>query len=84
MLYNPRVGAVTGNPRFAHVLPWWVKFRLASIPQLWFDQADPAYLWKRIYRFRCYAAFRRSALAEVGYWSDDMITKILILAGSCS
>ncbi len=28
-----------------------------------------------IYRFRVIAAFRRSALAEVGYWSDDMITE---------
>ncbi len=84
MLYNPRVGAVTGNPRIRHVLPWWVKFRLASIPQLLVCQANPAYLWKRIYRFRCYCRIRRSALAEVGYWSDDMITEDLILAGSCS
>ncbi len=34
MLYNPRVGAVTGNPRIRTRSTPWVKFRLASIPQL--------------------------------------------------
>ena len=55
MLYNPRVGAVTGNPR--------IRTRSTLVGKnsgwrvflnYWFDQANPAYLWKRIYRFRCY------------------------------
>lgn len=71
-----RVGAVTGNPRIrTRSTLVGKKFRLASIPQLWFDQADPAYLWKRIYRFRCYCRISSQRPGEVGYWSDDMITE---------
>ncbi len=75
MLYNPRVGAVTGNPRIRTRSTTVGKIQVGEYSSPLFDQADPAYLWKRIYRFRCYCRISSQRPAEVGYWSDDMITE---------
>lgn len=73
MLYNPRVGAVTGNPR--------IRTRSTLVGKIQVGEYSSIIgLIKRIYGnvftvSGVIAAFRRSALAEVGYWSDDMITE---------
>ncbi len=73
MLYNPRVGAVTGNPR--------IRTRSTLVGKIQVGEYSSIIgLIKRTYGnvftvSGVIAAFRRSALAEVGYWSDDMITE---------
>lgn len=73
---NPRVGAVTGNPR--------IRTRSTLIGQIQVGEFSSIIgLIKRTQRVygRIFsvsgvvAAFRRSALDEVGYWSLDMITE---------
>lgn len=76
LLANPRVGAVTGNPR--------IRTRSTLIGRIQVGEFSSIIgLIKRTQRVYgqvftvsgVIAAFRRRALAEVGYWSDDMITE---------
>lgn len=76
LIENPRVGAVTGNPR--------VRTRSTLIGRIQVGEFSSIIgLIKRTQRVygRVFtvsgvvAAFRRSALDRVGYWSPDMITE---------
>lgn len=76
MLRNPRVGAVTGNPR--------VRTRSTLVGRIQVGEFSSIIgLIKRTQRIYGHlftvsgviAAFRRSALHQVGYWSSDMITE---------
>ncbi|MBB3322846.1 poly-beta-1,6-N-acetyl-D-glucosamine synthase [Atlantibacter sp. RC6] len=76
LLQFPRVGAVTGNPR--------IRTRSTLIGRVQVGEFSSIIgLIKRTQRIYgqvftvsgVIAAFRRSALAEVGYWSPDMITE---------
>ena len=76
LLNLPRVGAVTGNPR--------IRTRSTLIGRLQVGEFSSIIgLIKRAQRVYGHiftvsgvvAAFRRTALADVGYWSPDMITE---------
>ncbi|MBJ7221296.1 MULTISPECIES: poly-beta-1,6-N-acetyl-D-glucosamine synthase [unclassified Brenneria] len=76
LIDNPRVGAVTGNPR--------VRTRSTLIGRVQVGEFSSIIgLIKRTQRIYgmiftvsgVVAAFRRRALADVGYWSPDMITE---------
>ncbi len=76
LLKFPRVGAVTGNPR--------IRTRSTLIGRLQVGEFSSIIgLIKRAQRVYGHvftvsgviAAFRRTALAEAGYWSNDMITE---------
>lgn len=76
LLDNPRVGAVTGNPR--------VRTRSTLIGRIQVGEFSSIVgLIKRTQRVYgqvftvsgAVAAFRRSALVRVGYWSLDMVTE---------
>ncbi|MEH2922039.1 poly-beta-1,6-N-acetyl-D-glucosamine synthase [Samsonia erythrinae] len=76
LINNPRVGAVTGNPR--------IRTRSTLIGRIQIGEFSSIIgLIKRTQRVYgkvftvsgVIAAFRRSALADVGYWSTDMITE---------
>lgn len=76
MIDNPRVGAVTGNPR--------VRTRSTLIGRIQVGEFSSIIgLIKRTQRIYgqiftvsgVIAAFRRRALNDVGYWSPDMITE---------
>lgn len=76
LLNHPRVGAVTGNPR--------IRTRSTLIGRVQVGEFSSIIgLIKRTQRVYgqvftvsgVIAAFRRRALAEVGYWSPDMITE---------
>lgn len=76
MIDNPRVGAVTGNPRVR------TRSTLAGIVQVG-EFSSSIGLIKRTQRVYgqvftvsgVISAFHRSALARVGYWSLDMVTE---------
>ncbi|QFY43888.1 poly-beta-1,6 N-acetyl-D-glucosamine synthase [Candidatus Methylospira mobilis] len=75
-LKNPRVGAVTGNPRIRTRSTLLGKIQVGEFSAI-------VGLIKRAQRFygRLFtvsgviAAFRKSALHSVGYWSNDMVTE---------
>jgi len=76
LIFNPRVGAVTGNPR--------IRTRSTLIGQIQVGEFSSIIgLIKRTQRVYgqvftisgVVAAFRRPALDRVGYWSSDMITE---------
>ncbi|MCL2895097.1 poly-beta-1,6-N-acetyl-D-glucosamine synthase [Brenneria tiliae] len=76
LIDNPRVGAVTGNPR--------IRTRSTLIGRIQVGEFSSIIgLIKRTQRVYgmiftvsgVVAAFRRRALADVGYWSSDMITE---------
>lgn len=76
LLENPRVGAVTGNPR--------IRTRSTLVGRVQVGEFSSIIgLIKRTQRVYgqvftvsgVIAAFRKRALAEVGFWSNDMITE---------
>lgn len=75
MIDNPRVGAVTGNPRIRTRSTLIGKVQVGEFSSIIGLIKRTQRVYGGVYRFRVIAAFRRSALADVGYWSDDMITE---------
>lgn len=73
---NPRVGAVTGNPRVANrrsLLSKMQAIEFASIVSL---QRRGARVWGKILTMSgVVGAFHRSALADVGFFSPEMATE---------
>lgn len=76
LLKNPRVGAVTGNPR--------IRTRSTLVGRIQVGEFSSIIgLIKRTQRIYgqvftvsgVVAAFRKRALAEVGFWSNDMVTE---------
>ncbi|XNM51249.1 glycosyltransferase family 2 protein [Escherichia coli] len=76
MLYNPRVGAVTGNPRIRTRCTLVGKIQVGEYSSIIGLIERTQRIYGNVFTVSgVIAAFRRSALAEVGYWSDDMITE---------
>jgi biofilm PGA synthesis N-glycosyltransferase PgaC len=73
---NPRVGAVTGNPRIRNrgsLLTRIQTGEFSSVVGL-IKRAESAY--GRLFSVSgCIAAFRHAAVQEVGYWGTDMATE---------
>jgi biofilm PGA synthesis N-glycosyltransferase PgaC len=73
---HPRVGAVTGNPRIRNRSTLLGKIQVGEFSAIvgMIKRAQRAY--GRIFTISgVIAAFRKSALHDVGYWSPDMITE---------
>ncbi|XTZ39278.1 poly-beta-1,6-N-acetyl-D-glucosamine synthase [Salmonella enterica] len=76
MLFNPRVGAVTGNPRIRTRSTLVGKVQVGEFSSIIGLIKRTQRIYGNVFTVSgVIAAFRRSALAEVGYWSDDMITE---------
>ncbi|WP_024557842.1 poly-beta-1,6-N-acetyl-D-glucosamine synthase [Franconibacter pulveris 1160] len=76
LLQHPRVGAVTGNPRIRTRSTLVGRVQVGEFSSI----IGPIKRTQRIYGqvftvSGVIVAFRRRALAEVGYWSPDMITE---------
>jgi len=75
-LHNPRVGAVTGNPRVRNRSTLMGRIQVGEFSAIvgMIKRAQRTY--GRIFTVSgVIAAFRKSALHDVGYWSPDMITE---------
>ena len=74
MLYNPaRVGAVTGNPRIRTRSTLVGKIQVGEYSSIIGLIKPNQRIYGNVFTVSgVIAAFRRSALAEVGYWSDDI------------
>lgn len=75
-LENPQVGAVTGNPRIRNRSTLLGRIQVGEFSAIvgTIKRAQRAY--GRVFTVSgVIAAFRKSALHQVGYWSNDMITE---------
>ena len=75
-LDNPQVGAVTGNPRIRNRSTLLGRIQVGEFSAIvgMIKRAQRSY--GKIFTVSgVIAAFRKSALHEVGYWSNDMITE---------
>jgi poly-beta-1,6-N-acetyl-D-glucosamine synthase len=74
---NPRVGAVTGNPRIRTRSTLLGRLQVGEFSSLvgLIKRAQQVF-YRRIFTASgVITAFRRTALHEVGYWSPDMLTE---------
>ncbi|MDD2767776.1 MAG: poly-beta-1,6-N-acetyl-D-glucosamine synthase [Methylococcus sp.] len=75
-LTGPRVGAVTGNPRIRTRSTLLGKIQVGEFSAIVGLIKRAQRLYGRIFTVSgVIAAFRKTALHEVGYWSNDMITE---------
>jgi biofilm PGA synthesis N-glycosyltransferase PgaC len=75
-LSNPRVGAVTGNPRIRTRSTLLGKIQVGEFSAIVGMIKRAQRLYGRIFTVSgVIAGFRRSALHGVGYWSNDMVTE---------
>lgn len=75
-LENPRVGAVTGNPRIRTRSTLLGKIQVGEFSAIVGMIKRAQSVYGRIFTVSgVIAAFRRSALHRVDYWSNDMITE---------
>lgn len=73
---NPRVGAVTGNPRIRNRSTLLGRIQVGEFSAIigMIKRAQRSY--GRVFTVSgVIAAFRKSALHDVGYWSNDMVTE---------
>lgn len=76
MLENPRVGAVTGNPRIRTRSTLIGKIQVGEFSFIIGMIKRTQRMYGQIFTISgVVAAFRRTALADVGYWSEDIITE---------
>lgn len=76
MLENARVGAVTGNPRIRTRSTLVGKVLVGEFSSIIGMIKRTQRMYGQVFTISgVVAAFRRSALAQVGYWSDDIITE---------
>ncbi len=75
-LANPRVGAVTGNPRIRNRSTLLGRIQVGEFSAIigMIKRAQRSY-GKVFTVSGVIAAFRKSALHDVGYWSNDMVTE---------
>jgi len=75
-LENPDVGAVTGNPRIRTRSTLLGKIQVGEFSAIVGMIKRAQSVYGRIFTVSgVIAAFRRSALHQVGYWSNDMVTE---------
>jgi len=75
-LNNPKVGAVTGNPRIRNRSTLLGRIQVGEFSAIvgMIKRAQRSY--GRVFTVSgVIAAFRKSALHDVGYWSNDMVTE---------
>lgn len=73
---NPKVGAVTGNPRIRTRSSLLGKIQVGEFSAIVGLIKRAQRVYGRIFTVSgVIAAFRKSALHEVGYWSNDMVTE---------
>ncbi|MDC9821698.1 poly-beta-1,6-N-acetyl-D-glucosamine synthase [Pectobacterium polonicum] len=76
LINNPRVGAVTGNPRIRTRSTLVGRIQVGEFSSIIGLIKRTQRVYGKVFTVSgVVAAFRRSALAEVGYWSTDMITE---------
>ncbi|KML64658.1 poly-beta-1,6-N-acetyl-D-glucosamine synthase [Pectobacterium peruviense] len=76
LINNPRVGAVTGNPRIRTRSTLVGRIQVGEFSSIIGLIKRTQRVYGKVFTVSgVIAAFRRSALAEVGYWSSDMITE---------
>jgi len=76
MLYNPRVGAVTGNPRVRTRTTLVGKIQVGEFSSIIGLIKRTQRVYGQVFTVSgVIAAFRRPALDRAGYWSPDMITE---------
>lgn len=75
-LEGPRVGAVTGNPRIRNRSTMLGKLQVGEFSSIIGMIKRAQRVYGRIFTVSgVIAAFRRTALHRVGYWSEDMVTE---------
>jgi biofilm PGA synthesis N-glycosyltransferase PgaC len=73
---GPRVGAVTGNPRVRNGTTLLGKIQIGEFSSIIGLIKRAQRIYGRVFTVSgVVAAFRRSALHQVGYWSLDMVTE---------
>jgi len=74
-IYSPRVGAVTGNPRIRNRSTLLGKIQVGEFSSIIGLIKRAQRVYGRIFTVSgVIAAFRKTALHEVGYWSTEMLT----------
>lgn len=75
-LQNPRVGAVTGNPRIRNRSSLIGRIQVGEFSSIVGMIKRAQRIYGRVFSVSgVIVAFRKSALHRVGYWSTDMITE---------
>ncbi|HLF97625.1 MAG TPA: poly-beta-1,6-N-acetyl-D-glucosamine synthase, partial [Methylococcaceae bacterium] len=75
-LHNPRVGAVTGNPRIRNRSTLLGRIQVGEFSAIVGVIKRAQRVYGRVFTVSgVIAAFRKSALHRVGYWSNDMVTE---------
>ncbi len=73
---SPRVGAVTGNPRIRNRSTLLGKVQVGEFSSIIGLIKRAQRIYGRVFTISgAVAAFRRSALQQVGYWDTDMVTE---------
>jgi biofilm PGA synthesis N-glycosyltransferase PgaC len=76
LVANPRVGAVTGNPRIRNRSTLLGKLQVGEFSSIIGLIKRAQQVYGRIFTVSgVVVAFRKSALRQVGYWSVDMVTE---------
>ena len=76
MIHYPHVGAVTGNPRIRTRSTLIGRIQVGEFSSIIGLIKRTQRIYGRVFTVSgVIAAFRRRALADVGYWSPDMITE---------
>lgn len=76
LINNPRVGAVTGNPRIRTRSTLIGRIQVGEFSSIIGLIKRTQRVYGRVFTVSgVVAAFRRSALDRIGYWSPDMITE---------
>ncbi|WXL26348.1 poly-beta-1,6-N-acetyl-D-glucosamine synthase [Ectopseudomonas mendocina] len=76
LINNPRVGAVTGNPRIRTRSTLIGRIQVGEFSSIIGLIKRTQRVYGRVFTVSgVIAAFRRSALDRIGYWSPDMITE---------
>lgn len=76
LIHYPHVGAVTGNPRIRTRSTLIGRIQVGEFSSIIGLIKRTQRIYGRVFTVSgVIAAFRRQALADVGYWSPDMITE---------
>jgi poly-beta-1,6-N-acetyl-D-glucosamine synthase len=76
LLADPRIGAVTGNPRIRNRTSMLGRLQVGEFSSIIGLIKRAQHVYGRIFTVSgVIAAFRKSALHDIGYWNTDMITE---------
>jgi len=78
---GPRVGAVTGNPRIRNRTTLIAKIQVGEFSSIIGLIKRAQRIYGRVFTVSgAVAAFRRSALQQVGFWDEDMVTEDIAIS----